>query len=108
MLTLRSSLGSDYGFSFLPVCVACRPQIAIQLVFAITIAIIVWGLPESPCWLAKRDREEEAVEALCALFDLEKDDPYVVGEIEAIHVAIAIDIGEGAQKVLALFKLDKL
>lgn len=32
----------------------------------------------------------------------------MVGEIEAIRAAIAIETGEGAQKALALFRKDKL
>lgn len=98
----------DYGFSYLPGSVAWRTPIAIQLVFAIIVTILVWGLPESPRWLAKRGREQEAVEVLCAVFDLQENDPYVVSEIQAIRSAIAIESGEGAQKISALFKSDIL
>ena len=96
----------DYGFSHVAGSAAWRTPIAIQLVFAITVTFIVWGLPESPRWLAKRGRESEAVEVLCAVHDLPKDDPYITGEIEAIRAAIAIEAG--VQKMSALFKSDIL
>jgi hypothetical protein len=57
--------------------------------------------------LAKRGREQEAVEVLCAVHDLQPDDPYIVGEIEAIRAAIAIEGKEGS-KITALFKKDIL
>lgn len=97
----------DYGFSFLAGSIAWRMPIAIQLVFAIVVVFVVWGCPESPRWLAKRGREAEAVEVLCAVYDLQPDDPYVVGELEAIRAAIAIEGKEGS-KISALFKKDAL
>lgn len=96
----------DYGFSHLSGSVSWRTPIAIQLVFAIVVTMIVWGLPESPRWLAKRGRENEAIEVLCAVHDLEPEDPYIIGEIEAIRAAIAIE--SGVQKVSSLFKKDIL
>lgn len=85
---------------------AWRTPIAIQLVFAIIVTFIVWGLPESPRWLAKRGREDEAVEVLCAVHDLEPNHPYIVGEIEAIRAALQIE--SGSRGVSALFKTDIL
>jgi len=96
----------DYGFSHLNGSVAWRTPIAIQLVFAIIVTVIVWGLPESPRWLAKRGREREAIEVLCAVHDLQPDDEYIVGEIEAIRAAIAIE--HGSRGISALFKSDIL
>lgn len=96
----------DYGFARLDGSVAWRTPIAIQLVFAIVVTCIVFGLPESPRWLAKRGREAEAIEVLCAVHDLPSNDPYIVGEIEAIRAALAIE--QGTQKISALFKSDIL
>lgn len=79
-----------------------------QLIFAVIVTLIVFGLPESPRWLAKRGREKEAIEVLCTVFDLPEDDDYIVGEIEAIRAAIAIEQGQGAQKWTGLFKKDIL
>ncbi|KAK3073470.1 hypothetical protein LTR53_004958 [Teratosphaeriaceae sp. CCFEE 6253] len=98
----------DFAFSYVPGEAAWRTPIALQLIFAVVVVFIVWGLPESPRWLAKKGREEEAAATICAVFDLQPDDPYVLGEMEAIRAAIAIETGEGAGKALSIFKKDKL
>lgn len=87
---------------------AWRVPIALQLIFAIIVVFVVWGLPESPRWLAKRGREEEAAEVICAVFDLPPDDPYVLDEMAAIRAAISLEVQEGAQKYSAVFKDDAL
>lgn len=68
--------------------------------------LLVWGLPESPRWLTRRGREQEAIEVLCAVHDMQPNDPYIVGEMEAIRAALTID--ENSRKISALFKNDIL
>jgi hypothetical protein len=58
--------------------------------------------------LAKKGREQEAIEVLCNVFDLQEDDPYVQGEMEAIRAAIAIEKNSGSSKASALLKKDIL
>lgn len=98
----------DYGFSYVESHASWRTPIAIQLVFAITVVFIVWGLPESPRWLYKRGRKEETLEVLCAVHDLPEDDEYIVSEMEAIRMAVELEQNEGSQKVLAVFARDRL
>lgn len=98
----------DYGFSYVNSAAAWRTPIALQLIFAIIVIFVVWGLPESPRWLAKRGREQEAQDVLCAVFDLPPDDEYVLSEMEAIRVAISLEKHEGAEKALSVFKTDIL
>jgi hypothetical protein len=74
------------------------------LVFAIVVACLVWGLPESPSWLCRRGRSDKAREVLCAVFDLDENGAYVCSEMDAIGAAISIETGEGAQKVKGLFR----
>lgn len=69
---------------------------------------LVWGLPESPRWLAARGREEEAIEVLCAVFDRDRNDPFIVEQVEGIREAIAIETHAGTQKLSSLFKDGKL
>jgi hypothetical protein len=78
------------------------------LVFAIVVACLVWGLPESPRWLCRRGRSDKAREVLCTMLDLDENDAYVCSEMDAIGAAISIETGEGAQKVTGLFKKDIL
>jgi acyl-CoA synthetase (AMP-forming)/AMP-acid ligase II len=56
--------------------------------------------------LFKRGREEEAIEVLCAVFDLPRDDPYIVSEVRAIKHALSVEAGVRSHR--ALFKSDKL
>ena len=57
-------------------------------------------------WLFKRGREEEAIEVLCAVFDLPPDDPYIVSEVRAIKHAVSVESGTRSHR--ALFKKDRL
>lgn len=98
----------DYAFSYVDSQAAFRAPIGLQLLFAVIVTLIVFGLPESPRWLAKRGREKEATEVLCTVFDLPEDDDYVQGEMEAIRAAIAIEQSQGAQTFTGLFKKDIL
>lgn len=56
--------------------------------------------------MAKRGRIEEARDVLCAVWDLEPDDPYICGEIEAIQAALALE--SGVTTFTSLFKTDIL
>lgn len=40
----------DYGFSFVDGPASWRTPIGLQLVFAVTVTLIVFGIPESPRW----------------------------------------------------------
>lgn len=65
----------DFGFSFLdPATIAWRFPIAFQMLFALTILLFIFDLPESPRWLILKGREDEALSVLSALSDLPSDD----------------------------------
>ena len=88
--------------------IAWRLPISLQLLLAVSVIILLFGLPESPRWLCKRGREREAIEVLCQVFDLPEDDEYIQTEMRNIRQAIAIETHAGAQSLMSLFKSDKL
>lgn len=50
MLSRLAAYWVDYGFARVESHAAWRAPIALQLVFAIVVIFVVWGLPESPRW----------------------------------------------------------
>lgn len=98
----------DFGFSYVNSSAAWRTPIAIQLIFTVVVIIVIFGCPESPRWLAKRGRYDEARDVLCAVFDLKPDDPYIIEEMDAIAATVAMETEEGNSKYAAVFKNDHL
>ena len=98
----------DFGMSYTLGSIAWRLPISLQLILAISVIILLFGLPESPRWLCKRGREREAIEVMCRVFDLPEHDEYIQLEMRNIRHAIEIETKAGAQSLTALFKSDEL
>lgn len=85
----------DYGMSFADGPITWRLPLAFQIAFAITVMILLIDLPESPRFLVKSNRHEEATHVLCRFFDEPESSELVIRERQSILDAIEIDAGEG-------------
>uniref|UniRef100_A0A060T5U5 ARAD1B10296p n=1 Tax=Blastobotrys adeninivorans TaxID=409370 RepID=A0A060T5U5_BLAAD len=74
----------DYGMSFVTSDANWRFPLAFQIVFAIIIITFVLDLPESPRWLIKKSRIEEARAVFAALDDHPLDSPTIQYQIDEI------------------------
>ncbi|KAM6507967.1 hypothetical protein FSOLCH5_013167 [Fusarium solani] len=91
----------NFGMSFVGGPIAWRLPIALQALFAILVIILVFALPESPRWLFNHGREAEAIETLCAVYDMQPTDEFIQCERTAILQAIEAETGG------TIFKRDK-
>ncbi|KAJ0162902.1 Sugar transporter STL1 [Colletotrichum tanaceti] len=99
----------DFGMSYVGGPVAWRLPLAFQIVFALVVVVLVFALPESPRWLFKHGREQEAVRVLCDVFDKDPADEYIRAEVQAIHSAIEMEVAEKTSASwVGIFKNDRL
>ncbi|KAJ6127232.1 hypothetical protein N7523_002844 [Penicillium sp. IBT 18751x] len=61
-----------------------RFPIAFQAFFALIVVCLIMFLPESPRWLVKRDRPEEARQVLSSLEDMPQDSEVINAELDVI------------------------
>ncbi|KAJ4349572.1 uncharacterized protein N0V89_008188 [Didymosphaeria variabile] len=98
----------DYGMSYTSGSIAWRLPIACQMIFAIFVIILVFGLPESPRYLYKHGRSEEALAILCDVYDSTPDDPKIAKENAEILEALKVEQEHGEYKWSQLLKKDKV
>jgi hypothetical protein len=91
-LTIVSLTSAGYGCTFIDGPASFRTAWSMQLVPCFFLMIGLPFLPESPRWLAKVDRSEEAIQTLA---DIQAggniDDPTVVAEWEEITTTLAAE-----------------
>lgn len=79
----------DFGFFFVKhSAINWRMPIAIQVIFPIICFILVTQLPDSPRWLVKQGRVEEAAQIFARLEDTTVDSEHVLAEIATIQQAL--------------------
>lgn len=98
----------DYGMSFTSGSIAWRLPIACQMIFAVIVIILVFGLPESPRYLYAHGRNEEALQVLCDVYDTQPDDPKIQKEQNDVLEALALEREHGEYKWSELFKRDEV
>ncbi|KAI1150373.1 general substrate transporter [Nemania diffusa] len=78
----------DYGASYGPHAFVWRFPIAFQVVFAVSVLILMTDLPESPRWLLSHDRVDEATTILAALNGESRSDPQLKTQLGNLRNAI--------------------
>lgn len=91
----------ELGFSFTEGSINWRFPWALPILFAAWILICIPFLPDSPRWLVKKGRVEEASRILAILADLPEDSPEVAADIQEMQESLA-EMGKGS--LLGLFR----
>ena len=79
----------DFGFYYVTSSsVNWRFPVAFQLIFPIFVLCSLHLLPESPRWLVKKGRVDEAAQVFARLEDCEVNDPHVVAELTIIQQSL--------------------
>lgn len=84
----------DLGFYFIDGnSVSWRFPFALQIVFLLAVMAFIFTLPESPRWLVKKGRVDEAAEILAILKDTTVDSVIVRQDIETIQHSLTLNAG---------------
>lgn len=98
----------NFGMYYTTGSVSWRFTIALPLIFIIILLSLTPFLPESPRWLVKQERLDDATHIMSRLMGASEDDPEVVKEVAVIHAAIQRSTGgDGTKKPGNLFSMDK-
>ncbi|KAH6867523.1 putative Myo-inositol transporter 1 [Thelonectria olida] len=96
-----------FGMDFVGGAIAWRLPIAVQIIPAIIISIVLFGLPETPRWLIERGRVDEAVDVMCQVYGFDPDDESLQREKKEIIDALEVE-GEAAVHWTHLFQQDNV
>lgn len=85
------ALWIDFGFYFVKdSSVSWRFPLAFQIVLSLIVMASIFFLPESPRWLMKQDREQEARQVLAALLDEDPHSDAVNKDVSDIMNALSV------------------
>ena len=94
----------SFGLSTVPGAAAWRVVLAIPPLFCFIIMGFIFLLPESPRWLVRVNRREEAVRALAELKNLDIDSQEIIAEIVGIEMSLE-ETRSNASNLTDLFKM---
>ncbi|KAL4765583.1 putative MFS sugar transporter [Aspergillus foveolatus] len=98
----------DYGMSFVGGQIAWRLPIACQMVFALVVIILIFGVPESPRYCYQKGRNEQALQILSDVYGKPKNDPTIQAEQTEILEALAVETKNGEYKWRNILKPDSV
>lgn len=98
----------DYGMSFISGSISWRLPIGCQMIFAVSVIFLVCGVPESPRWLYKSNRDQEALQVLCDIYDAPEENDKVQYEQSAILEVLEIERETGEYRWSQIFKRDEV
>ncbi|KAI7555780.1 putative Myo-inositol transporter 1, partial [Hortaea werneckii] len=98
----------DYGMRFVGGPIAWRLPIACQIIFALVVVVLVFGLPESPRWLYYHNRHDEALQVLCDVWDSTPEGERVSRMHHEILETLRLEQEHGEYKWRQLFKRDRV
>lgn len=75
----------DFGFYFVKGSASWRFPIAFQIVFALFMMSVIFLMPESPRWLVKQQRIEEAKEVFAVFEEVDANDAMVLAKVKEIQ-----------------------
>ncbi|KAK0615492.1 putative quinate permease, partial [Lasiodiplodia hormozganensis] len=82
--------------------------IGLQMLPGFLMLVVTPFCPETPRWLCKKDRLEEAERTLCAIRGLPADDPYVVHEMREMAAEVAFEAAMAGQNPTLKSQLKQL
>lgn len=80
-----------------------RIPIGVQFAWAIILSVGLLVLPESPRWLVKKNKPEQAAKALARLNSTDVDDPLVRSELADIQTAYDFELANSKTTYMACF-----
>jgi sugar porter (SP) family MFS transporter len=80
-----------------------RFPLAFQIIPVLILSIAIWTLPESPRWLIKEGRDQEAIEVLAKFRSASTDSPEVQAEIKELKDVVELsDANKKRESVFAM------
>ena len=96
------ALWIDFGFYYVTSSASWRVPLVLQVVLSVMVMSFIFTLPESPRWLIKKGRLEEARHILSALESVPMDSPKINADIN--EIVMTLDIAKTGS-LLKIFKM---